>query len=334
VLVNGQRNVVVAGGAGFLGSHLCRRLLADGCSVICVDNLSTGRRSNVEDLVACRNFRFVHRDIIEEVGIHGDVEAVCHLASPASPSAYLARPVATLLTGSIGTRNLLELARQKGARYLLASTSEVYGDPQVHPQTEHYWGHVNPIGPRSSYDEAKRFAEALTTAYRAAHGLDTKIARIFNTYGPGMQADDGRMVPTFFQQALAGEPMTVHGDGRQTRSLCFVDDTVEGLVRLLRSSHCGPVNIGNPHELSVRRVAEMIRDLTGSRSEIISAPRMVDDPKVRCPDISLAIEVLGWRPATPLEAGLRITAASLAGTPGSWRGRAPEPAPTVSRQLL
>jgi dTDP-glucose 4,6-dehydratase len=285
-----------------------------------VDNLSTGRRSNLEDLAACRNFRFVHRDIVEEVGVDGEVEAVCNLASPASPSAYLARPVATLLTGSIGTRNLLELARQKGARYLLASTSEVYGDPQVHPQTEDYWGHVNPIGPRSSYDEAKRFAEALTTAYREAHGLDTKIARIFNTYGPGMQADDGRMVPTFFRQALAGEPMTVHGDGQQTRSLCFVDDTVEGLVRLLRSSHCGPVNIGNPHELSVRRVADMVRDLTGSRSQIISTPRMVDDPKVRCPDISLATEVLGWRPATSLEAGLRITAASLV--------RRPRPSPT------
>ncbi len=308
--------VVVAGGAGFLGSHLCRRLLADGHGVVCVDNMSTGRLSNVEDLTASRDFRLLHGDVVEPIDLHGDVEAVCHLASPASPQAYLAHPVETLLAGSAGTRHSLELARKKQARYLLASTSEVYGDPQIHPQPEHYWGHVNPIGPRSVYDEAKRFAEALTTAYLHTHGVDTKIARIFNTYGPGMRADDGRIVSTFIRQAMEGEPITVHGDGRQTRSLCYVEDTVEGLVRLLRSPHHGPVNIGNPRELSVRRIAEMIREVTGSRSSIVSLPRMVDDPEVRCPDIGLAFDILGWAPSTTLEQGLQITADHLAREPG------------------
>ncbi|MGI5336756.1 UDP-glucuronic acid decarboxylase family protein [Streptomyces sp. CA-181903] len=308
------KTVVVAGGAGFLGSHLCRRLLADGHGVVCVDNLSTGSLDNIDDLAACSDFRFVRADVVEPLAVQGDVAAVCHLASPASPRAYLARPVETLLAGSAGTRHTLELAREKQARYLLASTSEVYGDPRIHPQPECYWGHVNPIGPRSVYDEAKRFAEALTTAYRKTHGVDTAIARIFNTYGPGMRADDGRIVPTFIRQAVAGEPITVHGDGSQTRSLCYVDDTVEGLVRLLRSSHHGPVNIGNPRELSVRRVAEMVREVTGSRSPIASLPRMVDDPEIRCPDISLAAETLGWQPSVSLELGLRVTAGHLLGT--------------------
>ncbi|MER5782722.1 UDP-glucuronic acid decarboxylase family protein [Streptomyces mobaraensis] len=305
--MSASKTVVVAGGAGFLGSHLCRRLLADGHGVVCVDNLSTGGPENVDDLTACDRFRFVHADVVESVDIHGEVAAVCHLASPASPLAYLARPVETLLAGSAGTLHTLELAREKGARYLLASTSEVYGDPRIHPQPEHYWGHVNPIGPRSVYDEAKRFAEALTTAYRRTHGVDTVIARIFNTYGPGIRADDGRIVPTFVRQAVDGAPITVHGDGSQTRSLCYVDDTVEGLVRLLRSAHHGPVNIGNPRELSVRRIAETIREVTGSRSPIASLPRMADDPEIRCPDISLAAEILDWKPSTSLEQGLRVT---------------------------
>lgn len=313
--MNASKTVVVAGGAGFLGSHLCRRLLADGHGVVCVDNLSTGRLTNVDDLTACKDFQFIHADVVEPMDIPGGVGAVCHLASPASPSAYLAQPVETLLAGSVGTLSSLELARKKQARYLLASTSEVYGNPQMHPQPEHYWGHVNPVGPRSVYDEAKRFAEALTTAYLKTHGVDTKIARIFNTYGPGMRADDGRIVPTFIRQAMEGEPITVHGDGSQTRSLCYVDDTVEGLVRLLHSSQHGPVNIGNPQELSVRRIAEMIRDVAGSRSAIALMPRMVDDPEVRCPDISLAAETLDWKPSTPLEQGLRMIMDYLARYP-------------------
>ncbi|MFD8881174.1 UDP-glucuronic acid decarboxylase family protein [Streptomyces erythrochromogenes] len=305
---------VVAGGAGFLGSHLCQRLIADGFEVLCVDDLSTGRESNIRHLLEHAGFSFLRSDVaMERLTVQGDVELVFHLASPASPTAYLARPVETLLAGSLGTRNLLELARSKHARFLLASTSEVYGDPQVSPQSEEYWGHVNPVGPRSAYDEAKRFAESLTVAYRSASGVDTGIARIFNTYGPRMQADDGRVVSTFIWQALSEMPLTVHGDGHQTRSLCYVDDTVEGLMRFARSEHSGPVNLGSPRELTVRRIAELVRVVTKSSSPIQFVAAMVDDPKVRCPDISLAKTLLKWVPAVSLETGLENTAKWMAG---------------------
>ncbi|GGU68263.1 UDP-glucuronic acid decarboxylase family protein [Streptomyces lavendofoliae] len=305
---------VVAGGAGFLGSHLCEHLLSEGYEVLCVDDLSTGRESNVRYLMERAGFSFVHADVsADRFAVGGHVDLVFHLASPASPAAYLARPVETLMAGSHGTRNLLELARSRGARFLLASTSEVYGDPQVNPQSEGYWGHVNPVGPRSAYDEAKRFAEALTVAYRKAFGVDTGIARIFNTYGPRMQADDGRVVSTFIRQALSGTPLTIHGEGHQTRSLCYVDDTVEGLMRLARSGHSGPLNLGNPRELTVRRIAEMVRVVTRSDSPIECGPAMVDDPKVRCPDISLATTLLEWSPSVPLETGLELTAEWMAG---------------------
>ncbi|MFD9476239.1 NAD-dependent epimerase/dehydratase family protein [Streptomyces nojiriensis] len=305
---------VVAGGAGFLGSHLCQRLIADGFEVLCVDDLSTGRESNIRHLLEHAGFSFLRSDVaMERLTVQGDVELVFHLASPASPTAYLARPVETLLAGSLGTRNLLELARSKHARFLLASTSEVYGDPQVSPQSEDYWGHVNPVGPRSAYDEAKRFAESLTVAYRSASGVDTGIARIFNTYGPRMQADDGRVVSTFIRQALSEMPLTVHGDGHQTRSLCYVDDTVEGLMRFARSEHSGPVNLGSPRELTVRRIAALVRVVTQSSSPIQFVAAMVDDPKVRCPDISLAKTLLRWVPAVSLETGLENTAKWMAG---------------------
>ncbi|MFF2789384.1 NAD-dependent epimerase/dehydratase family protein [Streptomyces sp. NPDC058049] len=305
---------VVAGGAGFLGSHLCQRLIADGFEVLCVDDLSTGRESNIRHLLEHAGFSFLRSDVaMERLTVQGDVELVFHLASPASPTAYLARPVETLLAGSLGTRNLLELARSKHARFLLASTSEVYGDPQVSPQSEDYWGHVNPVGPRSAYDEAKRFAESLTVAYRSASGVDTGIARIFNTYGPRMQADDGRVVSTFIRQALSEMPLTVHGDGHQTRSLCYVDDTVEGLMRFARSEHSGPVNLGSPRELTVRRIAALVRVVTQSSSPIQFVAAMVDDPKVRCPDISLAKTLLKWVPAVSLETGLENTAKWMAG---------------------
>ncbi|MFF8261408.1 NAD-dependent epimerase/dehydratase family protein [Streptomyces virginiae] len=313
-LKNEHPKAVVAGGAGFLGSHLCQRLIADGFEVLCVDDLSTGRESNVRHLLEHARFSFLRSDVVmERLTVQGDVELVFHLASPASPTAYLARPVETLLAGSLGTRNLLELARIKHARFLLASTSEVYGDPQVSPQSEEYWGHVNPVGPRSAYDEAKRFAESLTVACRSASGVDTGIVRIFNTYGPRMQADDGRVVSTFIRQALSEMPLTVHGEGHQTRSLCYVDDTVEGLMRFARSEHSGPVNLGSPRELTVRRIAELVRVVTQSTSPIQFVAAMVDDPKVRCPDISLAKTLLKWVPAVSLETGLESTAKWMAG---------------------
>ncbi len=299
--------VVVTGGAGFLGSHLCQRLLADGCEVVAIDNFLTGSPANVEHLLEHERFRLVRADITDYLHVPGPVDQVLHFASPASPIDYLKLPIETLKVGSIGTLHALGLAKEKGARFLLASTSETYGDPQVHPQPETYWGHVNPVGPRSVYDEAKRYAEALTMAYRRAHGVDTVVLRIFNTYGERMRPNDGRAIPTFIRQALAGEPLTVAGDGAQTRSVCYVDDLVEGILRLLRSELAGPVNIGNPYELSVLALAERIVALAGSSSEIRFIPRPEDDPSVRQPDITLARTKLGWEPRVSLDDGLTRT---------------------------
>jgi dTDP-glucose 4,6-dehydratase len=303
------RRAVVTGGAGFLGSHLCERLLDDGCEVLCLDNFLTGTPHNVVHLLENPAFRLLKTDVTDYVHVPGAVDAVLHFASPASPIDYLQLPIHTLKVGSLGTLHALGLAKEKGARFLLASTSEVYGDPQVHPQPEDYWGHVNPVGPRGVYDEAKRFAEALTMAYRSARGADTAIARIFNTFGPRMRPDDGRAIPTFIAHALRDEPIPVTGDGSQTRSVCYVDDLVEGIVRLLRSDLPGPVNVGNPHELPVRTLAELVRDLAESCSEIRFVPRPVDDPAVRQPDISLARSALGWEPQVPVDDGLKRTIA-------------------------
>jgi dTDP-glucose 4,6-dehydratase len=298
---------VVTGGAGFLGSHLCERLLSDGYEVLCLDNFVTGTPANVAHLAETGPFRLVRSDVTEHVYVAGDIDLVLHFASPASPVDYLRLPIHTLKVGAIGTLHTLGLAREKGARFVLASTSEAYGDPQVHPQPETYWGHVNPVGPRGVYDEAKRFAEALTMAYRRTHGVDTGIVRIFNTYGPRMRPDDGRAIPTFIRQALRGEPLTVAGDGLQTRSVCYVDDLVDGIVRLARSPLAGPVNIGNPQELTVLALAERIRDLVGAASPVRFVPRPQDDPTVRQPDITLAREQLGWEPRVPLDEGLKTT---------------------------
>jgi dTDP-glucose 4,6-dehydratase len=299
--------IVITGGAGFLGSHLSERLLADGCSVICLDNFCTGTPTNVAHLIEHPAFRLVRYDVTEYVYVGGPVDTVLHFASPASPVDYLDLPIETLKVGSMGTIHALGLAREKGARFLLASTSEVYGDPLVHPQGEDYWGNVNPVGPRGVYDEAKRFSEALTVAYRKNHAVQTKIVRIFNTYGPRMRPNDGRAIPTFIRQALRGEPITVSGDGSQTRSVCYVSDLVEGILRLVRSSHPGPMNIGNPSELSVLELAETIRQMTGSQSPITFVPRPQDDPMVRQPRIDLAREVLGWKPEIGLAEGLERT---------------------------
>jgi dTDP-glucose 4,6-dehydratase len=304
-----RRRAVLTGGAGFVGSHLAERLVDDGYDVLCLDNLLTGRAENLASLARDPRFELREADVSQGVAVTGPVDVVLHLASPASPVDYLRLPVETLTVGSAGTLNALELARRTGARFLLASTSETYGDPQVHPQPETYWGHVNPVGPRAVYDEAKRFAEAATTAYRTSRGVRTGIVRIFNTYGPRMRPDDGRMVPTFIGQALRGEPLTVTGTGRQTRSVCYVDDTVEGLLRMLHSEHPGPVNIGNPVELSVLAVAELVRDLTGSASPVAFVPRPQDDPELRRPDIALARSALGWRPQVGIEDGLARTIA-------------------------
>ncbi|GAA1156995.1 GDP-mannose 4,6-dehydratase [Nocardioides aquiterrae] len=296
--------VVVTGGAGFLGSWLCERLLGDGAAVVCVDSLVTGARTNVAPLVDHPRFTFVAADVCEGVPVDGAVDRVFHLASVASPVHYLRLPLETLRSGSLGTTHALDLAERTGARFLLASTSEVYGDPLEHPQHESYWGNVNPIGPRSVYDEAKRFAEATTAAYRRSLGTDATIARIFNTYGPRMALADGRVVPAFVQQALAGEPLTVAGDGSQTRSLCWVADTVDGLVRLGESGFPGPVNIGGDAEVTVLELARTIIDLTGSSSTIEHVPLPQDDPRVRRPDLAEAEGLLGWRPRTPLREGL------------------------------
>lgn len=300
---------VVTGGAGFLGSHLCERLVADGDEVLALDNFLTGTPSNVAHLLEHDRFRLVKADITDYVHVTGPVDQVLHFASPASPIDYLQLPIETMKVGSTGTLHALGLAKEKGARFLLASTSETYGDPQVHPQPETYWGHVNPVGPRGVYDEAKRYAEALTMAYRRTHGVDTAIVRIFNTFGPRLRVNDGRAIPAFVTQALAGRPLTVAGDGSQTRSVCYVDDLVEGIVRLLRSDLAGPVNIGNPDERSVLEIAQMVRHLAGSSSEITFVPRPVDDPTVRQPDITLAREQLGWEPQVDVADGLSRTIA-------------------------
>lgn len=298
---------VVTGGAGFLGSHLCERLLADGYEVLCLDNFVTGTPANVTDLAERGPFRLIQADVTDFVHIVGEVDVVLHFASPASPIDYLQLPIETLKVGSIGTLHTLGLAKEKRARYILASTSETYGDPQVHPQPETYWGHVNPVGPRGVYDEAKRFAEAMTMAYRRYHAVNTGLVRIFNCHGPRMRPNDGRAIPTFVRQALKGEPLTVAGDGAQTRSIQYVDDLVDGVMLMMTADHAGPINIGNPHEVTILELAKLIVELTGSDSEIVYIDRPQDDPMVRQPDITLARQVLGWEPQVGLTAGLRKT---------------------------
>jgi dTDP-glucose 4,6-dehydratase len=298
---------VVTGGAGFLGSHLCEELHRRGWEVVAVDSLLTGRRDNLEDLAGQPGFELVEQDVTRFLEVEGTVDAVLHFASPASPKDYLEYPIKTLKVGSLGTHNTLGLAKATGARYLLASTSEVYGDPQVHPQPEGYWGHVNPVGPRGVYDEAKRFAEAMAMAYHHSHGLDVKIARVFNTFGPRLRPGDGRVVSNFLVQAMDGKPLTVYGDGAQTRSFCYVADEVRGILALLDSQWVGPVNIGNPDEFTVLELAEVVLEVTGSDSEITYEPLPVDDPVRRRPDIRLARRLLGWRPEVDLREGLART---------------------------
>ncbi|MBN1542769.1 SDR family oxidoreductase [candidate division KSB1 bacterium] len=299
---------LVTGGAGFLGSHLCEYLLRKGHRVIAMDNLLTGTTDNIAHLQGDR-FSFVRHDITEYIYLAGKLDFVWHFASPASPLDYLQLPIQTLKVGALGTHKALGLAMEKKAKFILASTSEVYGDPLIHPQQENYWGNVNPVGPRGVYDEAKRFAEALTMAYHRYNGVDTKIVRIFNTYGPRMRPNDGRAIPTFVPQALADKPITVFGDGSQTRSFCYVDDLIEGIHRLMMSDYHEPVNIGNPQEMTIRQMAESVIRLTSSRSKIVQKPLPVDDPKVRQPDIGLAIKLLDWQPQVDLQEGLRRTIA-------------------------
>ena len=296
--------LLVAGGAGFVGSHLCDHLIADGHSVVCVDNLLTGNVANIEHLLGLPNFRLLQHDVSEPLIYPDELDGILHLASPASPKDYHEFPIETLRAGALGTLHLLDLALTNRARFLLASTSEVYGDPEVHPQPEDYWGRVNPIGPRSVYDEAKRFAEALTMAYHRSRNLDVKIVRIFNTYGPRMRSGDGRVVPAFVSQALRGDPLTVFGDGTQSRSFCYVDDLIGGIVTMLESSEHGPVNLGNPGEFTMLELAEKVIELTGSMSPIEFRPLPQDDPTRRKPDIRRAKTVLGWEPRIPLEEGL------------------------------
>ncbi len=306
--------ILVTGGAGFIGSHLCERLLEEGNDVICVDNFLTGSPDNIAPLLANPRFLFIQQDVTNFIYVKGPLDAILHFASPASPIDYLELPIQTLKVGSLGTHKALGLAKEKGARFLLASTSETYGDPLVHPQAEDYWGNVNPIGPRGVYDEAKRFAEAITMAYQRTHGIETRIVRIFNTFGPRMRREDGRVVPNFIAQALRGEDLTVYGDGNQTRSFCYVSDLVEGILRLLRSDYALPVNIGNPREMTVLEFAKLIIELTGSRSGIAYKPLPVDDPKVRQPDITRARTLLGWEPVVPVEEGLQRTIAFFRGS--------------------
>ena len=302
-----MKRVLITGGAGFLGSHLCDRFLAEGCQVIAMDNLLTGSLDNISHLMKEKNFEFHHHDVSKFVHVSGRLDYILHFASPASPIDYLKMPIQTMKVGSLGTLNCLGLAKDKGARILVASTSEVYGDPLVHPQTEEYWGNVNPVGPRGVYDEAKRFQEALTMAYHTFHGLETRMVRIFNTFGPRMRLDDGRVLPTFIAQALKGEDLTAFGDGSQTRSFTYVDDLVEGIYRLLLSDYAGPVNIGNPDEITINQFGNEIIQLTGSKSKIIYKPLPKDDPKQRKPDISLAKKVLNWEPQYSRQEGLRRT---------------------------
>ncbi len=305
--------ILITGGAGFIGSHLCDYFLERGHTVIAMDNFITGSPVNISHLKDHPHFQFIHHDVTKFISIEGPLDAVLHFASPASPKSYLDFPIQTLKVGALGTHNALGVAWAKGARFLLASTSEVYGDPLVHPQREDYWGNVNPVGPRGVYDEAKRFAEAMTLAYQREHGVETRIVRIFNTYGPRNALDDGRVVPNFVGQALRGEPLTVHGDGSQTRSFCYVSDLVEGIARLLASNEKMPVNIGNPNEMTIKTFAERINSITGNKAGIIFTNRPVDDPSRRCPDITRARQILGWEPQVSLDAGLEETIAYFAG---------------------
>ena len=304
--MNGKK-VLITGAAGFLGSHLCDKFIKEGYTVIGMDNLLTGSLKNIEHLFPLKEFEFYYHDVTKFVHIPGKLDYILHFASPASPIDYLKMPIQTLKVGSLGTHNLLGLAKEKGSKFLIASTSEIYGDPLEHPQTEEYWGNVNPIGPRGVYDEAKRFMEAITMAYHSYHNLDTRIARIFNTFGPRMRLDDGRALPTFMGQALRGEDITVFGDGSQTRSFCFVDDEIEGIYKLLLSDYHLPVNIGNPEEISLLQFAEEVKEITGVNSKIVFKPLPQDDPKVRQPDITKAKSILGWEPKIPRKEGLKIT---------------------------
>ncbi len=301
------KRILITGAAGFLGSHLCDRFLKEGYEVIGMDNLLTGNIKNIEHLFPVREFQFYHHDVTKFVHVPGNIDYILHFASPASPIDYLKMPIQTLKVGALGTHNLLGLAKSKGARILVASTSEVYGDPLVHPQTEEYWGNVNPVGPRGVYDEAKRFMESITRAYNTFHQVETRIIRIFNTYGPRMRLDDGRALPTFMSQALRGEDVTVYGDGSQTRSFCYVDDLVEGIYRLLLSDYVMPVNVGNPSEITLLEFAEEVLKLTGSKSKIVYEPLPQDDPKQRKPNITKAREILGWEPKVDRHEGLKRT---------------------------
>ncbi|MBL7682381.1 MAG: SDR family oxidoreductase [Flavipsychrobacter sp.] len=305
--MSNKKRILITGAAGFLGSHLCDRFLKEGYTVVGMDNLLTGNIQNIEHLFPNKDFEFYHHDVTKFVHVPGHIDYILHFASPASPIDYLKMPIQTLKVGAMGTHNLLGLAKAKGARILVASTSEVYGDPLVHPQTEEYWGNVNPIGPRGVYDEAKRYMESITMAYHNFHGVETRIIRIFNTYGPRMRLDDGRALPTFMSQALRGEDVTVYGDGSQTRSFCYCDDLVEGIYRLLLSDYHMPVNIGNPVEISLLQFAEEVIALTGSKSKIVYEPLPQDDPKQRQPNITKAKEILGWQPTVDRSEGLRRT---------------------------
>ena len=302
-----KKRILITGGAGFLGSHLCDRFIKEGYHVIAMDNLSTGSLSNIEHLFPLQQFEFYHHDVTKFIHVPGKLDYILHFASPASPIDYLKIPIQTLKVGSLGTHNALGLAKEKSARILVASTSEIYGDPEVHPQQEEYWGNVNPVGPRGVYDEAKRFMEAITMAYHTYHQVETRIIRIFNTYGPRMRLNDGRALPAFIGQALRGEDITVFGDGSQTRSFCYVSDLVDGIYRLLLSDYSSPVNIGNPVEITIKQFAEEIISLTGTKQKIVYNPLPVDDPKQRQPDITKAREILGWEPKISREEGLKIT---------------------------
>ncbi|MBS1516409.1 MAG: SDR family oxidoreductase [Bacteroidetes bacterium] len=302
-----QKRILITGGAGFLGSHLCDRFIKEGYKVIAMDNLSTGSLDNIQHLFPLKEFEFYHHDVTKFIHVPGKLDYILHFASPASPIDYLKIPIQTLKVGSLGTHNALGLAKEKRARILVASTSEIYGDPEVHPQKEEYWGNVNPVGPRGVYDEAKRFMEAITMAYHTYHNLETRIVRIFNTYGPRMRLNDGRALPAFIGQALRGEDITVFGDGSQTRSFCYVDDLVDGIYRLLLSDYQYPVNVGNPDEITIKEFAEEIIKLTGTAQKIVYEPLPVDDPKQRKPDITKAKEILGWEPKVSRQDGLKVT---------------------------